>query len=131
MPVAVAPVHKTHHAAVSTILRAFPLAAGSRSPFPKGELWGDSRRSRPGHRSDFRSSFRRGSRCEVRQEGSASAELGLADFDLPMEVCRLISLLDELKDGTIQRLEVRAGIPHHLVFETRVSTVLVTRFGAR
>jgi hypothetical protein len=58
-------------------------------------------------------------------------ELGLADFDLPVEVCRLISLLDELKDGTIQRLEVRAGIPHHLVFETRVSTVLVTRFGAR
>ena len=38
-------------------------------------------------------------------------ELDLADFELRAEVGRLMSWLDELKNGTIQRLEVRAGIP--------------------
>jgi hypothetical protein len=35
-------------------------------------------------------------------------------------VVHLLSRLDELKNGTIQRLEVRAGIPRRLVFETRL-----------
>ena len=52
------------------------------------------------------------------RDENARPELRLADFDLPAEVRRLISLLDELKDGTIQRLEVRAGIPHRLFFES-------------
>jgi hypothetical protein len=38
---------------------------------------------------------------------------------LSAEVLRLMSWLDELKSGTIQRLEVRAGIPRRLVFESR------------
>jgi len=46
-------------------------------------------------------------------------ELDLADFALSVEVSRLMSRLDQLKNGTIQRLEVRAGIPRRLVFESR------------
>lgn len=44
-------------------------------------------------------------------------ELGLADFTIPVEIRRLVSLLDELKDGSIQRLELQAGIPRRLIFE--------------
>ena len=47
-------------------------------------------------------------------------ELDLNDFALCTEVLRLMSRLDELKNGTIQRLEVRAGIPRRLIFESRV-----------
>ena len=54
------------------------------------------------------------------RDENARLELSLADFDLPAEVRRLISLLDELKNGTIQRLEVRAGIPHRFVFESHL-----------
>ena len=46
-------------------------------------------------------------------------ELKLTDFELCFEVRRLMSLLDEFKNGTIRRLEVRAGIPRRLVFESR------------
>lgn len=44
-------------------------------------------------------------------------EIGLADFALNTEVFRMMTRLDELKNGVIQRLEVRAGIPHRLVLK--------------
>jgi len=44
-------------------------------------------------------------------------EIGLADFALNTEVFRMMTRLDELKNGAIQRLEVRAGIPHRLVLK--------------
>jgi hypothetical protein len=47
-------------------------------------------------------------------------ELDLTDFALSADVLRLMSRLDELKNGRIQRLEVRAGLPRRLVFESRV-----------
>ena len=47
-------------------------------------------------------------------------ELNLADFALSAELVRLMSLLDELKHGKIQCLEVRAGLPRRLVFESQV-----------
>jgi hypothetical protein len=53
------------------------------------------------------------------KEDGTRPELDLADFGLSAEVLRLMSRLDELKNGTIQRLEVRAGTPRRLVFETR------------
>src|ERR1700726_520863 len=46
--------------------------------------------------------------------------LDLADFELRAEVGRLMSRLDELRNGTIQRLEVHAGLPRRLVFESRL-----------
>lgn len=46
-------------------------------------------------------------------------ELELADFELRAEVCRLMGRLDQLKNGTIERLEVSAGIPRRVVLESR------------
>jgi hypothetical protein len=48
-------------------------------------------------------------------------ELNLVDFVLCAEVSRLMSRLDELKNGKIKSLEVRAGIPRRLVFESWLS----------
>jgi hypothetical protein len=42
-------------------------------------------------------------------------ELSLADFAVSDEVFRLISLLEEIKCGTVRRVEVRAGIPRRMV----------------
>jgi hypothetical protein len=47
-------------------------------------------------------------------------ELLLADFALSAELQRLMSRLDELRNGTIQRLEVRAGVPRRIVLEARL-----------
>jgi hypothetical protein len=51
-------------------------------------------------------------------------ELDLADFALSAEVINLISWLDELKSGTIRRLEVRAGLPRRLLFEPLLSELM-------
>jgi hypothetical protein len=58
-------------------------------------------------------------------------ELDLADFELRAEVGRLMSRLDELKNGTIQRLEVHAGIPRRLVFESRLMEAPSAQAGER
>jgi hypothetical protein len=55
-------------------------------------------------------------------------ELDLADFALSAEVLRLMSRLDELKNGMIQHLEVRAGLPRRLVFELRLLEALANPF---
>jgi hypothetical protein len=46
-------------------------------------------------------------------------ELGLTDFVLCDEVCRLMDRFDQLKNAKIERIEVRAGIPRRVVFESR------------
>jgi len=46
-------------------------------------------------------------------------EVGLADFVLRDDVRRLMARLDHAKNGTIQRLEVRAGIPRRVILESR------------
>jgi hypothetical protein len=46
------------------------------------------------------------------------SELGLADFILGIEVLRLMRLLDEMKCGTLRRVEVRAGIPRRIIVES-------------
>ena len=56
--------------------------------------------------------------------GTSISRVHLAEFELRGEVCRLVSFLDVLKEGTIQRLGVRAGVRHRLVFESRVSKLL-------
>ncbi len=57
------------------------------------------------------------------KEDMPRPELNLADFTLSAEVLRLISKLDELNNGTILRLEVRAGLPQRLVIESRLLQV--------
>jgi hypothetical protein len=53
------------------------------------------------------------------------AELGLADFELREETCRLMVRLDEIKDGTIERIAVRAGVPRLIVYKSSLSEVLL------
>jgi hypothetical protein len=44
-------------------------------------------------------------------------EMTLVDFVLGDEVLRLLRLLDDMKLGTIRRIEVRAGIPRRILWE--------------
>lgn len=46
-------------------------------------------------------------------------EADLPDFVLRDEVRRLMARLDELKDGTIERIEVRSGIARRIVIQRR------------
>ena len=44
-------------------------------------------------------------------------EMATGDFELSQEVRRLLLKLDELQDGWIERIEVRAGIPRRVAVE--------------
>jgi hypothetical protein len=45
-------------------------------------------------------------------------ELGLADFLIGDEAHRLTRLFDNMKCGSVRRLEIRAGIPRRIVVES-------------
>jgi hypothetical protein len=45
----------------------------------------------------------------------------LTDFTLQDEVRRLLARLDGIHNGTIARIEVRAGIPRRVIFERRLT----------
>ncbi len=47
-------------------------------------------------------------------------ELVLADFVVSNEIIRLMSHLDEMKLGTVRRVEVRGGIPRRILLESQV-----------
>lgn len=51
-------------------------------------------------------------------------EINLTDFMLPAEVCRLVDRLDKLKNATIERIEVRAGIARRVVFKAPLTEAL-------
>ena len=57
-------------------------------------------------------------------EETRRPEVELADFELRDEVCRLMARLDELENGTIGCIEVRAGIPRRVIFKASSATVL-------
>jgi len=50
-------------------------------------------------------------------------EVDLRDFALRSEVLRLMALLDEIKDGKVERIEVRPGLPRRILIERRPWTV--------
>jgi hypothetical protein len=52
-------------------------------------------------------------------------ELELKDFTLRREACRLMDHLDELNDGTILRIDVRAGNPSRILFESSLPETLL------
>jgi hypothetical protein len=56
-------------------------------------------------------------------DDSARPELALADFSLSDEVRRLMVKLDELTNGRIDRLEIRAGLPRRMMFARKLSGV--------
>jgi hypothetical protein len=51
-------------------------------------------------------------------------EIGLTDFVLCEEWRRLLARLDQIRDGIIEGIDVRAGIPRRMVFE--LPTVVAT-----
>jgi hypothetical protein len=53
----------------------------------------------------------------------ARPELKIADFSLSQEVRRLMLRLDELNNGKIDRLEIRAGLPRRMMFARKLSGV--------
>ena len=63
---------------------------------------------------------------EIKLDGDDGArqERGLADFALADEICRLMAQLDEIQNGTLEKIEVRAGVPRRLVFSSPPSDVL-------
>jgi len=56
------------------------------------------------------------SEIKLDTEDAPRPENELPDFKLSSEVKRLMSQLDQLKDGKIERIEVRAGVPKRMVF---------------
>jgi hypothetical protein len=48
-------------------------------------------------------------------------EIGLADFKLSQEWCRLLGRFDEMQSGVIERLEVRAGVPRRALFRMPIA----------
>lgn len=51
-------------------------------------------------------------------------EAELTNFELAAELSRLMTRLDEIRNGRIERIEVRGGIPRRVVFESRISELL-------
>ena len=47
-------------------------------------------------------------------------ELALADFVVSNEIVRLMKHLDEMKLGTVRRVEVRGGVPRRILLESQV-----------
>jgi hypothetical protein len=47
-------------------------------------------------------------------------ELALADFVVSNEILHLMRHLDEMKIGTVRRVEVRGGIPRRILLESQV-----------
>lgn len=52
-------------------------------------------------------------------EETPRPEAELPDFRLSSEVQRLMRQLDQLKDGRVEKIEVRAGVPRRLVLTSR------------
>lgn len=53
-------------------------------------------------------------------DSSGRSESELADFALCEEVCRLLERIDQIQNGRIRRIEVRAGIPRRVLIEANV-----------
>ena len=55
--------------------------------------------------------------------GGPRPESKLADFTLCVEVSHLIRQIEQLHSGSIQRIEVRAGIPRRILFDARLASM--------
>ena len=56
--------------------------------------------------------------AKLDKEEGPRPELQLSDFVLKEKVLRLVAHLDYLKNGAIQTIEVRAGVPRRIVFRS-------------
>ena len=58
---------------------------------------------------------------QLNAEDQPRPEATLSDFVLSTELVRLVSLLDQIGEGKISRIEIRAGLPRRVVFARLVS----------
>jgi hypothetical protein len=56
-------------------------------------------------------------------EANPRPEIVLADFDLREEWQRLFARFENIQNGVVEQLEVRAGIPRRLIFEMHLPGV--------
>jgi len=56
-------------------------------------------------------------------ENDPRPETDLADFELRSEVLRLLEQFDEVGDGSIERIDIRHGIPRRVVIERPIKGV--------
>jgi hypothetical protein len=63
---------------------------------------------------------------EVKLDGDSRQrpESELADFTLRDEVRRLLDRIDEIGNGRIQKIEVRAGIPRRVLIEAKLTEAM-------
>ncbi|MDX1966583.1 MAG: hypothetical protein SFV23_05380 [Planctomycetaceae bacterium] len=62
---------------------------------------------------------------EVKLDAAAAPrpEMESADFELRSEVVRLVEQFDELGDGSIERIDIRHGVPRRVVIERPIQGV--------
>ena len=56
-------------------------------------------------------------------DSNARVESEITDFDLCDEACRLFDRLDQMTTGSVQRIEVRAGIPRRVLIEAKLTEI--------
>jgi hypothetical protein len=54
-------------------------------------------------------------------EDGERSEADLSDFALRDEIRRLLAHLDQLQNGTVERIEVRSGVPRRIIIERRLT----------
>jgi hypothetical protein len=57
-------------------------------------------------------------------------ESALLDFDLCAEVLRLMERLEEVATGTIESIEIRAGLPRRIVFRVAADGIVAMDAGS-
>lgn len=62
---------------------------------------------------------------EVKLDAAAAPrpEMESADFELRSEVVRLVEQFDDLGDGSIERIDIRHGVPRRVVIERPIQGV--------
>jgi hypothetical protein len=55
---------------------------------------------------------------------TARSEAALVDFEIADEVRRLLIRLEEIKNGTIDKIEVRGGLPRRIVLSLQLPETL-------
>jgi len=50
-------------------------------------------------------------------------EMTISDFALPQEFRRLLERFDRIQNGKVAELEILAGVPRRVVFETRPTII--------
>ena len=59
-------------------------------------------------------------------ESASRNELGLPDFVLPAESCRLFAYIDSVANGVAEKISIHAGVPRRLILRRSVSDEVIS-----